>query len=512
MKALSTLLLVVTSVLTFAVAPASALLGADVSIDASASPNPVEVGEELILTLDVSNEGAGNAQGVTVTDVLAGSLQLEDAATNLGSCSGTTTVVCTLGTMTPGQSATITLHLTPTTAGPLVNVATAVALLDTDPTDNVAATPIDVIEGGGGLPGLTADLGLSVGVAPDPGAVGSPLTYLITVANAGPDAAADVTLVDTLPAAVTPGPVSASQGSCSGTQIVTCALGTVPSGSSATVTIGIVPAVEGQVTNVALVTSTTLDLDPLDNQALSTTMIGAAGVGTADVAVSIGVTPDPGTVDVPLTYTILVANAGPDPAQGVTLLNTLPAGVTLGPVTSSQGSCSGATVITCALGTVASTADATVTIGVVPTAEGTLTTSALVASSTPDPNPLNNQAFRNTNVTGGRTGPGPCTITGTSGVDVLRGTPGKDVLCGLGGADRLLGLGGGDVARGGQGNDVLNGAAGNDRLVGGAGNDTMRGSGGRDVLRGGSDRDRFSGGRGRDRCAVRPRERASGCE
>lgn len=382
-RALTILLFVVTSVLTFGAVPATALVGADVSIDASASPNPVEVGEELTLTLDVSNDGTGDALGVTVTDVLAGSLQLDDAIPTVGSCSGTTTVVCALGTMTPGQSATITLHLTPPMAGQLVNIATVAALLDTDPTDNAAATTIDVVDGGDGPPGITADLGLSVGVAPDPGAVGLPLTYSITVANAGPAAATDVTLVDTLPAAVTPGPVTASQGSCSGTLIVTCSLGTLPSGSSATVTIGIVPAVEGAVTNSALVTSTTLDLDPLDNQALRTTTIGAAGIGMADVAVSIGVSPDPGTIDVPLTYTISVTDA----AEGVTLLNTLPAGVTLGPVSSSQGSCSGTTVITCALGTIASAADATVTIGVVPSAEGTLTRSALVASSTPDPNP-----------------------------------------------------------------------------------------------------------------------------
>jgi uncharacterized repeat protein (TIGR01451 family) len=510
-KALSTLVFVVTSVVTFGAVSATALVGADVSIQAAASPNPFEVGEQLTITLDVSNEGTGNAVGVTVTDVLAGSLQLDDATPTVGSCSGTTTVVCTLGTMTPGQSATITLQLTPTTAGPLVNVATAAALLDTDPTDNVAAIPIEVV-GGGGPPGLTADLGVSVGVAPDPGAVGVPLTYSITVANAGPDGAADVTLVDTLPAGVTPGPVSASQGSCSGTQVVTCALGTIPSASSATVTIGIVPVVQGPVTNAALVTSTTLDLDPLDNQALTTTMVGAAGVGTADLAVAIGVSPDPGTVGVPLTYTISVANAGPDPAESVTLLNTIPAGVTVGPVTPSQGSCSGTAVITCALGTVTSTTDAIVTIGVTPTAEGNHTKSALVASSTPDPNPVNNQAFRNTMVTAAGTGNGSCTITGTSGDDVLRGTPGKDVLCGLGGADRMFGLGGRDVARGGQGDDVLNGAGGNDRLVGGAGDDTMRGSGGRDVLRGGAGRDRFSGGSGRDRCAVRPRELERGCE
>lgn len=46
-RALTTFMLVATSVLTFAAVPASALLGADASIAASASPDPVEVGEQL---------------------------------------------------------------------------------------------------------------------------------------------------------------------------------------------------------------------------------------------------------------------------------------------------------------------------------------------------------------------------------------------------------------------------------------------------------------------------------
>ncbi len=61
---------------------------------------------------------------------------------------------------------------------------------------------------------------------------------------------------------------------------------------------------------------------------------------------------------------------------------------------------------------------------------------------------------------------GTCTITGTSGRDVLRGTAGDDVICGLGGPDRLSG---------GKGDDVLYGGLGHDRLTGGAGKDTCVG-------------------------------------
>ncbi len=66
-----------------------------------------------------------------------------------------------------------------------------------------------------------------------------------------------------------------------------------------------------------------------------------------------------------------------------------------------------------------------------------------------------------------------CTITGTTGPDLLKGTPGDDVICGLGGKDVLVGLGGDDVLIGGPGRDVMSGGSGNDRFIGGAGKDVV---------------------------------------
>ncbi len=55
-----------------------------------------------------------------------------------------------------------------------------------------------------------------------------------------------------------------------------------------------------------------------------------------------------------------------------------------------------------------------------------------------------------------------CTISGTSGNDVLKGTRRNDVICGLGGDDTLKGIGGDDTLLGGDGNDSLDGQAGTD--------------------------------------------------
>src|SRR5262249_61308811 len=82
---------------------------------------------------------------------------------------------------------------------------------------------------------------------------------------------------------------------------------------------------------------------------------------------------DPVTVGSPLTYTLTVHNNGPDTSTGVSLSDPLPAGVTFVSTSTTQGTCTGTTTLTCALGTLANGASATVTIVVTPNNTGTLT-------------------------------------------------------------------------------------------------------------------------------------------
>jgi Ca2+-binding RTX toxin-like protein len=91
-----------------------------------------------------------------------------------------------------------------------------------------------------------------------------------------------------------------------------------------------------------------------------------------------------------------------------------------------------------------------------------------------------------------------CTITGTSGNDVLNGTSGVDVICGLGGNDTINGLSGNDIIDGGSGNDTIIGGAGDDTISGGDGNDRLSGNDGNDVLKGEKGNDGLIGGKGSD--------------
>ena len=117
--------------------------------------------------------------------------------------------------------------------------------------------------------------------------------------------------------------------------------------------------------------------------------------------------PDPVGPGQRLTYHLTVTNngasSGPSTTSGVTVTDTLPAGVTLVSATPSTGSCSGTTTVTCALGIFPGGAGATIDIvvAVSPSASGTLTNMATFSAVTADPNAANNTATATTTVVNG---------------------------------------------------------------------------------------------------------------
>ena len=112
----------------------------DVQISQSASPDPVIAGGELTYAVTATNAGVRDATGVTVTDALPGGITLLSAIPSQGTCTGMDTVVCDLGGLAGGGSATVTLVVRPASAGTLTNTAT-VSASEPDPnTSNNAAT------------------------------------------------------------------------------------------------------------------------------------------------------------------------------------------------------------------------------------------------------------------------------------------------------------------------------------------------------------------------------------
>src|SRR5262249_55806486 len=110
---------------------------------------------------------------------------------------------------------------------------------------------------------------------PDPVTVNQPLTYTVTVTNNGPGTATGVIMTDTLLSGVTLVSATPSQGSCSGTSSVSCSLGTLTNGASATVTIIVTPSAPGGVSNTATVSANESDPVSSNNSATAVTTVNA---------------------------------------------------------------------------------------------------------------------------------------------------------------------------------------------------------------------------------------------
>ncbi len=104
-----------------------------------------------------------------------------------------------------------------------------------------------------------------------------PLHWTIVVTNNGPSRAENTTVTDTLPAEFvydhTNAPATSTQGSCaynSGTRVLTCTIGTLNNGDTATITVpGFVDGAYDDFSNTATVTQTETDRDLSNNSSTS---------------------------------------------------------------------------------------------------------------------------------------------------------------------------------------------------------------------------------------------------
>src|SRR5918995_1118717 len=132
--------------------------------------------------------------------------------------------------------------------------------------------------GGAGASGH--DLVLTKSDSPDPVTQGSNLTYTIQVQNnAAP--ATNVVVTDTLPSQVDFVSATPSQGTpCDRTgSTVTCNLGNMAAGATATVTIVIQPKKAGTSSNTAVVASTPPDMNTANNSDTESTTVVSKGQG-----------------------------------------------------------------------------------------------------------------------------------------------------------------------------------------------------------------------------------------
>ncbi len=235
-----------------------AVTTADLSITKSTAATTAPIGTTYSYTLVVTNNGPDAAANVVLTDTLPSALlfrsitQPSPFACTTPAVGASGTITCTAATLANGASRTLTL---------VVEVASGAS----GSIVNNAGVASDTSDGNGGNSSAgasavaaapaSAAVSITKSTAASQAPVGSVLTYTITVPNAGPSPATNVIVTDDLPAGLQFVAATPSQGSCNAADPVVCNLGTIPSGSDATITLQArVIATAGTIANTASVT------------------------------------------------------------------------------------------------------------------------------------------------------------------------------------------------------------------------------------------------------------------
>jgi uncharacterized repeat protein (TIGR01451 family) len=208
-------------------------------------------------------------------------------------------------------------------------------------------------------------------------------------------------VTNTLPSGATLISASGNGWSCSlAASVVTCARAGASVGSAPAIRIQVTaPEGGGTIVDTATVSSATDDPVSGNNSAAETTTVTQAP-SLADLSLTQSDSPDPVSTGASLTYTLLVANAGPGTASDVRVTDTLPGDAVFVSAAGAGWTCGrdNRTVsCTTASLSVGSAAPIAVTL-VVPLESGNIENEARVASTTDDPSPANNAATESTTV------------------------------------------------------------------------------------------------------------------
>jgi uncharacterized repeat protein (TIGR01451 family) len=119
---------------------------ADLSVEKSDSPDPIKAGVQLTYTVTVRNDGPSTANGAILTDNLPETVVPNSVTTSRGECNRTDLRVrCFLGDIPVGESATVTIKVTPQDDGTITNTATVTGILkDENPGNETATTDTTV--------------------------------------------------------------------------------------------------------------------------------------------------------------------------------------------------------------------------------------------------------------------------------------------------------------------------------------------------------------------------------
>jgi|GEM_PF-580003 len=387
-------------------------------------------GEAFAWTVTVTNRGpsdsvASVAEPIVVRDVLPAGVTLSETTTSGSDAFACAqdglegdrqVVLCAITATIPVDGVVVlTLHvdLAEDLSGDIANSATVAPGATPEPADpaepNSSTDIVTITE--------VADLAIAKEVVTDESEIvaGGEVVWTVTVTNLGPsnsDATADdpITVIDTLPAGV--GYVSASgdgwvceptDAASDGRERVECVRAEdLPVGAAPDITVtgAIAPDVQGDIVNTVEVTPGLTEQPEGGEPDRDTTTSPVRE--SADLALTKVVSQDI-VAGATGRYLFSVTNLGPSTARDVAIRDTLPDGLTFAGIatgeTASPWNCAAdaddASLVVCALVdplAPGDTVELEIVVDAAATLQGDIVNSAVVSSTTPDPEPENNPA------------------------------------------------------------------------------------------------------------------------
>jgi len=241
---------------------------ADLSITKTANPSQVEPGGGVMFTLVLSNAGPDHATSVVVLDFLPPGFQYTGGDPRYNPFNGRWEV----NFIGAGATDVLTITAQANVAADFYTNTAEIAesaLYDPNPANNTKSAVVRVGNFG-------ADLSVTKTAMPAAVNVGENFAYTVTFSNAGPSAAFNVAIVDTLPAGATFLGGNSTLGSCGlADNAFVCNVPSLGAGQSGTVTIMMRADSPGTLRNNVSISSDQNDPSPGNNMAFADVTVSA---------------------------------------------------------------------------------------------------------------------------------------------------------------------------------------------------------------------------------------------
>jgi uncharacterized repeat protein (TIGR01451 family) len=299
---------------------------ADLAVTKTTAEPSLPAGSDVSFTVVVRNNGPSTATNVTVDDLIPAGLIPVSATPTQGTCS--TPNSCNLGTLADRAAAQIVIvaRSTPALAG--TSVRNTVTVKGHEPDLNLANNKANADVAFTALPPVPSDVVVTKTVDQQAVNVGDQLTYRITATNRGPGPASSVLVTDTPDPKLSILSVQPSQGTCTLGPAITCQVGPLAPGASATVVVRAQVTAPGALPNAvtAIAPSPLPGTDPADQVDVAAARAAATAPEVTLTKRASRSTVSPGQT---VTFTMTARATGDGTAHNVEICDRVPSQFTV---------------------------------------------------------------------------------------------------------------------------------------------------------------------------------------